>query len=565
MGRAAVALGGPSSGVTFLCAICIASGCHGAVTPTDDNTLLRRFALEGDDAAFTEIVRRRIDFVHNVALRRMGGDTHLAYDVAQLVFQDLARKAGRLSRHPFLTSWLYTSTRYAAAQTVRTQARWKENQNKAQAMENLLSPSHASEPDWDQLRPVLDRTLDELPEKDRLAILLRYFEGRSLAEVGSRLGLAENAARMRVERALEKLRLRLARRGIVSTAAALGLTLAAQPVVRVPMEMATAVAGSSIAGVATGGPGAVLALLLMSMNKIFTGVAIGLVLGALYFHWENDRLNRQLAFARNEQADLTRAVFAVENRIRTLSVAESAAAAGAVRDGSDAGSVSDPVRIYARDLTHLDLSNLTPAKQASVAQIKVSYAVIFRQLGLDPEKEEQLAYHLSDFEPQNGTGTTNAIRDGLDLWTHPELVEPFKIAARSEPTAAIRELLGEDDTAALLRWRESTPDIVATNQTWALKRRLTTDGGPEMTESQAAQIFAILAAAVPVGVRPPGVAPDNESLPLTDALVTRMSGVLSPPQIESLQKLARTQATARAQQQTQLRSSRELLATTPQP
>src|SRR5262249_30931524 len=120
---------------------------------------------------------------------------------------------------------------------------------------NMLS--HEGDPGWEQLRPAIDDTLHELGERDREAILLRYFEGRSFAEVGAALGSAEGAARMRVDRALEKLRAGLARHGITSTAAALALTLANQPVVAVPAELAATLSGASLAALALPGTGVV--------------------------------------------------------------------------------------------------------------------------------------------------------------------------------------------------------------------------------------------------------------------------------------------------------------------
>lgn len=238
-----------------------------------DTELLRRFADEGDAEAFAELVRRKIDLVYAAALRQAGGDAHLAQDVTQAVFLALASQARALQRHTVLTGWLYTTTRFAAAKAVRTQARWQRREQEA----SMIS-THVNEPEtaWIELRPVLDQAMHELAARDREAILLRYFEGRSLAEVGAAIGLAENSARMRVERALEKLRHLLAQRGITSTAAALGVALANQPVVSAPAGLAAHVAGASLAGAAitTGsGAAAVMGLLyFMQTSKLVLGV-----------------------------------------------------------------------------------------------------------------------------------------------------------------------------------------------------------------------------------------------------------------------------------------------------
>ena len=98
---------------------------------TDDSTLLRRYADDRSEADFAEIVRRYINFVHSSALRQVNGDAHLAQDVTQLVFTDLARKAGRVAAHPVLAGWLFTSTRYAAAKLVRTARRRAQREQKA--------------------------------------------------------------------------------------------------------------------------------------------------------------------------------------------------------------------------------------------------------------------------------------------------------------------------------------------------------------------------------------------------------------------------------------------------
>src|ERR1051325_1892592 len=118
----------------------------------DDTELLRRYATEGSEQAFTELVRRHLDVVFSAACRQMGGDVHRAQDVAQLVFADLARKAGSLAGHAALVGWLYTSTHFAAAKLKRTEMRRIAREKEAHAMEEILGvPELAT--DWDRLRP----------------------------------------------------------------------------------------------------------------------------------------------------------------------------------------------------------------------------------------------------------------------------------------------------------------------------------------------------------------------------------------------------------------------------
>src|SRR5665213_2223406 len=183
---------------------------------TPDPELLARFARTNSEDAFAELVKRHVNLVFSAALRQVNGDEHLAKDVAQTVFTDLARKADSLARRESLTGWLYTSAHFAAAKIVRTENRRRDREEKF--MREPTSKT-APEADWEKLRPTLDDAMHELKETDREAVLLRYFENRSFAEVGAKLGLNENAARMRVERALEKLHAHLTKRGVTTAAA----------------------------------------------------------------------------------------------------------------------------------------------------------------------------------------------------------------------------------------------------------------------------------------------------------------------------------------------------------
>jgi RNA polymerase sigma factor (sigma-70 family) len=218
---------------------------------TADSELLRRFAENHSEDAFAELVERHLNLVYSAALRQVNGDAHLAQDVAQSVFADLARKAAPLSRHAVLTGWLYTSTHFAATKAVRAEQRRHAREQEAHLMRELLHDD-APEPHWNQLAPVLDAAMQEIKESDREVILLRYFENRSLAEIGSKLGLSENAARMRVERAVEKLHTCLVRRGVTTTAAALSIVISSNAVHVAPTGLATTLASASLASAAAG-------------------------------------------------------------------------------------------------------------------------------------------------------------------------------------------------------------------------------------------------------------------------------------------------------------------------
>jgi RNA polymerase sigma factor (sigma-70 family) len=285
--------------------------------PMDDDTLLRRFASEGAQDAFAELVGRHIDGVYSAALRRVGGDTHLAEDVAQQVFVALARKATSLSCHPVLTGWLYLTTRNEAANVVRTEQRRKAREQEAQVMYEP-SADDASPPDWSRLAPLLDDAVDELNEHDRTAVLLRFVDRRGFAEIGATLRLTEDAARMRVDRALEKLRTTLARRGVTSTSAALGAILANNAVAAAPVGLGTAVTASALASaplVATPVAGL---LQFMGTSKIVSGgAAIALALAvptAVYEVYTSHAEQRAAETARQTNEALAAQLRALKGR-----------------------------------------------------------------------------------------------------------------------------------------------------------------------------------------------------------------------------------------------------------
>jgi RNA polymerase sigma factor (sigma-70 family) len=187
------------------------------MTTKSDHALLAAYAEQRDDDAFAEVVRRHAGAVHAAAWRQTG-HAHLADEVLQIVFLRLAQKAGSLSSETVVIGWLIQATRYAALDIVRREVRLQKHQEKLKAMETVhSSPASEADPDpWEQVAPVLDQALSRMRESDRTALLLRFFSRQSLAEVAAALDIAEEAARKRVTRALERLREELAALGVTS-------------------------------------------------------------------------------------------------------------------------------------------------------------------------------------------------------------------------------------------------------------------------------------------------------------------------------------------------------------
>jgi RNA polymerase sigma factor (sigma-70 family) len=242
--------------------------------------LLRSYAQDRSESAFTELVRRHIDLVYSAALRESRGNTSQAEDITQLVFAEVARQASKLSRHPALAGWLYTCVRHMNSNARRSETRRQRREREAQTMNELLS-SDSPDPVWRQVQPELDDAMHELNETDRTAVVLRFFEDRSLKEVGLALGINENAARMRVDRALEKLQSLLAKRGITSTASGLAAAIVAGAVASAPTGLVASVVTGAMAATGATTSTVFTALKLMTMSKLKAGIISAVVVASV--------------------------------------------------------------------------------------------------------------------------------------------------------------------------------------------------------------------------------------------------------------------------------------------
>lgn len=282
-----------------------------------DSQLLIAFVENRDEAAFRALVERHADWCYGVACRLLGQRSFLAEEVCQTVFTRLAQNASNLTGRETVGGWLYVSIKYVAMNQLRSETRRKRNEE-AYVMEN---ENDASSVDWQEASPVLQEVLGELKDDDRDAVCLRYFEGLSFREIGSRLGVKENAARMRLNRAVGKLQSLLANRGIKSSASVLGVGLGIQVATASPAGFAASLASGALAASAGGTTVSALgAILLFMKTKTITVSAVVAALlasGVAIHEWRDSQtVDARLELIVHENVALEERIQKLETELR---------------------------------------------------------------------------------------------------------------------------------------------------------------------------------------------------------------------------------------------------------
>lgn len=278
---------------------------------------------------------------------------------------------------------------------------------------NEINADHGVATDWERLRPVLDDAMHGLSDADREAILLRYFQNRRLAEVGRRLGLSEDAARMRVDRALDKLQVVLGRRGITSTATALGVVLANPLLTAAPVGMASSVTNAALAGVTVGaGVGSAATAATIFMNAKTTLIAVAAVLAIGFSLYEFSALRREreagagaqaeLQAARQRAAEADRQMVTLRGELEAARAAKSLLGFKPTLAGTPApASTPDPAVTAAPASTGgFFLGSMTreEARRRNGQSLDTNYAAFYQQLNLTPAQREQFKNVMLDCE-----------------------------------------------------------------------------------------------------------------------------------------------------------------------
>ncbi len=262
---------------------------------TSDLDLLKQFARENSQDAFGEIVRRHVNLVYSAALRQ-ARSPQLAEEIAQSVFADLARDARKLKADTILTAWLYAVARRTAVDVVRKESRRQLREQIAVEM-NIMN---ATADDWTQIAPLLDDAMAALDETDRTAVLLRYFENKSLREVGDSLKISDDAAQKRVSRAVDQLREFFSKRRLAIGATALVTLISANAVQSAPVGLAAALLSAT----------ATATLGMTMLHKIsiigMTAAAVATGIYAVHLQGQIQSLQQQQASLQGQIAELER-------------------------------------------------------------------------------------------------------------------------------------------------------------------------------------------------------------------------------------------------------------------
>jgi RNA polymerase sigma factor (sigma-70 family) len=400
------------------------------VNERSDSALLREYAENFSEGAFTELAQRHVDFVYSAALR-MVRDPHLAQDVTQGVFAALAKNASALEDRAVLSGWLHRTAQNIAAQTVRTIERRRAREQEAAKMNALLAGD--AEISWTRIAPHLDDALGELSEPDRDAVLLRYFERKSASEMAARLGISNEAAQKRLTRAVERLRQLLMKRGVTVGASALAAALTANAVQAAPIHLAISSAAALSTSTFTN------AIAMTTLQKSLVAAVVVLSGAGIYEGRQASQSREQARVVQSEQASLAAEVQQLQREHD-----DNASQLTALRAENDRLKSNTSELLRLRGEVAALRQNRTVAQEipvrtrsASAAAGEASEDNIGQELGRavvrgDPgalDKMVELAKSaLADFK-KNGAGQNDLQRDELNRHSFAPIRTAFKVIA----------------------------------------------------------------------------------------------------------------------------------------
>jgi len=373
-----------------------------------DLDLLRQYATDGSQAAFTALVQRHVNLVYSAALRQIRSP-QLAEDITQSVFHDLARNAAKLTApggSPVITAWLYQVARRTAIDVIRQESR---RQLREQiAME--LNTMNATAAEWPHIEPLLDDAMAALSETDRTAILLRYFENKSLAEVGLALGTSDDTAQKRVSRAVDQLRDFFDQHKVTVGASGLAVLISANAVQAAPVGLVATIATTTLAGTAVTATTAIATktIAMTTLQKILVTASVTLLAGASIFEaHEASQLRGQNLALQQQQATL-------QKQIDDLQHAPAVVAARPAMTDADAVAAKNAQAELLRlrgEVTRLRLAATDSAGSPSDSRTDVVKSWLAREARLRQSAEQNPDKSIPEFKLLSEQQWLNAAMD----------------------------------------------------------------------------------------------------------------------------------------------------------
>jgi RNA polymerase sigma factor (sigma-70 family) len=482
----------------------------------NDCDLLRQFSRDHSQDAFTELVNQHMNLVYSSALRQVRS-AQLAEEVTQVVFTNLARNADKLAPDTILTAWLYQVTRNAAIDLVRSEARRQAREQIAIQMSDINDTSA----DWTRIEPLLDEAMQSLEQTDRSAILLRYFQSKSLREVGEALGTSEDAAQKRVQRAVERLREFFFSRKVNIGAGALITLVCANAIQAAPAGLAAFVASSAVAASASSAVTITKIIAMTTLQKaLITTVVVAAIGAGFYQAHQVHNLRQQvqtLEQSRAAQEAMSQKAGQMEHERPTNTPAVQIATGNTSKKGPNEvlrlrGEVGR-LRLENAQMgatNALSKATVTPEARKLLRDVqKVGMAMIYKgfaqQAKLTPEQTEKLNDLLADHIMKNVDNTTMILRDKLA----PEQMNALFAAQNTDLQEQVAALVGAE---GLAQYQEYNKDLLATLSAQQFKTML--DGTDADKEQKATKLSGLIQGEAQKALEQAGLPGDYQTVPM---------------------------------------------------
>jgi len=376
---------------------------------------------------------------------------------------------------------------------------------------------------WTQIEPLLDEAMQSLDEADRSAILLRYFESKSLRQVGEALGATEDAAQKRVQRAVERLREFFAQRKVRVGASGLVALVSANAIQAAPAGLAAAVATSAVGACTSTTVTLTKAIVMTTLQKAIIATAVAGALGAgLYQARLVHTLREQVQTLEQQQeqqpplTEKTRQLERERDRATTALAALASEDAARKRSPNEVLKLRGEVGRLRQENAQIGSSNAlskataTPEarkilRDVQKAGMSMVYKGFAQEAKLTPEQTDKLNDLLADHVMKNVDHITTALRDKLA----PDQMNGLFANQDAELQQQVEALAGPD---GLAQYQDYSKNLLATLSAEQFKGMLSGTGSEK--EQKSNQLRHLLQEEVQAALANAGLPADYQTVPM---------------------------------------------------